>query len=131
MNFVRDAVGIYVAAPFEDRFTVRDEIHPKLRSLGFEPTSRWVNAAQNALTPETAELAIAQNDSDIARASVMLVVPQVGRGAETFCELRLACSLDLPVVYVRNRDVLSMYRSNVVMVTDLEAAYAELQRMFA
>lgn len=120
--------AVYVAAPFEDRGYIRESIHPLLEERGWEPTSRWVHASENALDQESAAKAIAQNDMDIVRSSAMLVIPKPKTGAETFCELRFATMLNLPVVYVRARDVLSMYRPTVTVVDGLMQALQLLEK---
>jgi hypothetical protein len=127
-------VRVYVAAPYADAPRVR-AVHDELRNAGFEPTSRWADAANGPETLDVLPLsdvrAIARaNDDDLQRAHFLLVLARDGAGGEMFAETRLALDSGIPVVWVGSRRPLTAYREGVVRVGDVNEALS-FARSFA
>jgi hypothetical protein len=119
-------IRVYVAAPYADAPRVR-ALHHELRDAGFEPTSRWAEAADGPETLDVLSLADVRalaraNDDDLLRAHFLVVLARDGAGGEMFAETRLALDSGIAVVWVGSRRPLTAYREGVVRVQDITQA---------
>lgn len=125
---------IYFAAPFAFGPYVAN-VHERAVELGHEPTSRWVDYATGSpdglhrmMWSERSRL-IAENDSDIGRADILVAFVIAGHGKEMFCEAALARSLGKPVYWVGHESVmpLSAFRVGASVLADQSALYEVLR----
>lgn len=126
---------VYVCAPYADAAFIREAVHPRLTSIGFVPTSRWVDSAAGPedfarYLPAQLRAAAEANDRAIRGSDIVLVVSRDGAGGETYAEARFALTLGKPVVWCGRR-ILSAWRAGVVRVDDLDAAISALATMRA
>lgn len=125
---------VYVAAPWEDGAIVRMMVHPALLERGLEPTSTWCAQADGEredfarLTRAAKAAAAQQNDHDIHRAEVVIVLARPGAGGEMFAEARYALALGKRVVWV-GREILSASRDGVMRAGSIDEAFEVLSRM--
>lgn len=129
MKTTTEAPRIYVAAPYEDAGHVRD-LHKRLRSLGFEPSSRWAESSRGPedftkYTPLQLRAIAEGNDQDVFDSDVMIVLARAGAGGEMFAEARVALGFGIPVVWVGRR-TLSAWRLGVHRVTDIDDGIAKI-----
>lgn len=127
-----NALRIYVAAPMNDKMFVR-ELHDRLARADFIPTSTWANSDRtsndfDAFTPTELRAQLAKNDSDLRGSDVVLVVAREGVGGEMFAEARMAIDLGKTVIWCGRR-ILSSFRPYILLVEDIESAFALLTGM--
>jgi hypothetical protein len=127
---------VFVSAPWQLGPMIREELHDRLASVGIEPVSSWVQAADgqaenlDALTTDHARAACDQNDRDVHRASAVLLLTRPGLGSASFGEVRYALALRKPVVWVGPRfNVDAKGRPGVVPVEDVDQAIVVLSAM--
>lgn len=125
--------GVYVAAPYDDAAFVRDVVHPKLVELGTLPMSQWAEKAAgpedfSKMTVDALRAAARENDRDLRASAIVLVIARAGAGGEMFSEARLGVEWGKALVWVGRR-TLSAWRTGVVRVDTLDAAFDVLVRM--
>lgn len=105
---------VYVAAPYRRASAVR-ALHTVLAILGHRATSRWAEAATEIehLSDDVAEQAIAMNDHDVLTSDLLIVLGEEGLGREMWGEMRIACAMGIPVVYL-GPDFLGAHRPQVI-----------------
>lgn len=123
----------FVAAPYQDSRLVR-ETHLRLCAVGIAPTSTWAETAPDA--PENLsrfsdaeKLQICDdNDRDIERADVLLLLAREDAGRECFAEARFALTLGMPVVWVGFRTS-GAWRRGVCRAPSYDHALEMLERI--
>lgn len=123
---------VYLAAPMPDKMLVR-ELHDRLAREDMVPTSSWAMSDStsndfDAFTPTELRRHIQKNDSDLRGSDIVLVLARDGVGGEMFAEAALAIQMGKTVLWCGRR-ILSSFRPGVVLVEDLESAFAILGDM--
>ncbi|GAC1351817.1 MAG: hypothetical protein NVSMB1_08520 [Polyangiales bacterium] len=126
---------VYVAAPYTDAPHVR-AVHERLRALRMSPTSSWADHAQgeedfSKMSAKALRAIAKRNDDALSRAHAVIALPRAGVGREMFAEVRIALSLNIPVVWVGETLCLSAFRDGVKRVATLDDALEIVQRWAA
>ena len=105
---------VYIAAPYRRARAVR-ALHTSLVVLGHTPSSRWAEGATEVehLSDDIAAQAIAMNDHDVLTSDLLIVLGEEGLGREMWGEMRIACAMGIPVVYL-GPDFLGAHRAQVI-----------------
>lgn len=133
-------MNIYIAGPFSYARFIETSIVPKLTSRGIGIASTWHNPpfveteSLERMPPRAVREIAEKNDHDLANAGGMVLLADQ-KCRETWCELRYATLLDLPVVIVGEptpyKLPLSAYRLTVQRVATVEDAvdvFVSMQR---
>ena len=111
---------VYVAAPFGDGARARS-FSSALHVRSIETVSTWAETASGA--EQLSDLALGHvralasaNDRELESAHVLVALPRERAGGEMFAEVRRALDLDIPVVWVGKRTILSAYRPGAIRV---------------
>jgi hypothetical protein len=125
--------SVYVAAPYSAGVELRRSLPGRIAAIGGEVSSRWLFEASGpenlwGYAREELRAIGAQNDEDLRRSDVVLLVDPTGEGRETYAEAARALEWGIPIVWFGDRG-LSRWRSGVVRVDDLDQAIAVLRRM--
>lgn len=110
---------IYFAAPYRYAREVR-ALHTMATVAGHEPTSRWAEAAgeQEHLSDDIAAQALRMNDHDVLTSDLVIALGVEGTGRAMFGEVRIACAMGIPVVYL-GPDYLDAHRPQVIVRGEL------------
>src|SRR5258706_864326 len=124
-NFVRK---VYVAAPYRRHPFVR-EVHAMLTAVGITPTSRWAMRAEISI--DDAMTAFEIDRADIGSSDGMLALLNEPDGKETYCEIEVARSMGMPIVwvdgfpdYARDRDGIVLREKREEIIRGKQAAHA-------
>src|SRR5205085_2010907 len=81
-----------------------------------------------AFTPTELRRHIERNDADLRSSDIVLVVARDGVGGEMFAEASMAIAIGKTVLWCGRR-ILSAFRPGVVLVDDVDSAFAILGDM--
>jgi hypothetical protein len=127
---------IFIAAPW-DLVRTANDMRSDAAAMWWVCTSRWINLALMLGPSENVgggesflQEKAKENDEDIARADVFVLLSHPQLGGECYLEARYALTLGKPVIWIgARRNMLSRWRPGVTRVADWEGAKASLRNL--
>lgn len=98
---------VYVASPYARHARVRG-IHGQLIEAGLTPTSTWAELAMKG--PDDTLTAFDVDRADIARSDAMFALLDFPDGKETYCEIEVARTMGIPIVFIGHLLPLALQR---------------------
>lgn len=125
----------YIAAPFRLARFIDEVVRAKVEARGLSVRSRWhlppypdKPERLSSLPLAVIDAAIANNDQDVMGSDLGLVLLDEDAG-ETACELRMMTIVEIPVVVVGTREILSCYRHGVRRCVTLDCGVDALVQL--